>query len=322
MTLLILCLAALAIVAVATSCGVGLGLRLFRKPIQLLAPAAQARLYLLAAALPCLVSLAVLMTALAPSFGWIADHCDRFGDSHLHAHICANHHVAVWPAIPLIALALALLLRVALTVMGLGKALWEGHLARRALDRIGTGKGPSGAMVLPVDEPQAFVLGLFQPTLYVTRGLVFGGGRHHLQAVLAHELAHISRMDPLLSFIAGMGLAFHLPGVASWLTRRQATAQEMAADEAAAQTVGSRTSIAHALVALARARCAHPAGATAFSGTDIEVRVDQLLGDRKCRDTPKGSTLSIVAVLALVALAASADAVHHGVELLLGVLGS
>jgi hypothetical protein len=116
-------------------------------------------------------------------------------------------------------------------------------------------------------------------------------------------------------------LSFHVPGIARSIGRSQSTAQEMAADDLAAQAVGSRRRVARALVALCRARCRLP-HACAFSESDVEERVNQLLRARRQGDCLSVSTLGIAAAVAAVALAAEAGPVHHGVELLLGLLGN
>ena len=320
MTLMILCVAAFGLAAYVVSGLVAIILWPLRRRIERLAPAARARLVLLAALLPLMAAIAVLIAALAPTFGWIADHCLSATDPHGHPHICAAHHVPAWPALTLSALALVVVARFAIAAARRCYALGLGSLTRAAFDRISTPGAQPDVRVLPVDEPQAFVLGLVRPRLYVTRGLV-ASEPAHLSAVIAHERAHVARLDPLRRFVAGVGLAFHLPGIGRWLDRWLGRSQEMAADEAAASIVG-RAGVARALVALARSRAHLPRSAFAFAGSDVERRVVELMDGRERRDWPRLSTLLGGAVLAAVVVAAGADAVHHGLELLLGAFGS
>jgi hypothetical protein len=100
----------------------------------------------------------------------------------------------------------------------------------------------------------------------------------------------------------------------------------MAADEAAAQAVGSAESIAEALVALAKDQAGIPVSewahsGLAFSGTEIESRVLQLMNGKRGHDWPKLSGLMLGAVIVLATLAATAGEVHHGIEQLLGIIG-
>jgi len=259
---------------------------------------------------------------MAPSFGWIADHCNVHGDAHTHPHICADHHVATWPSLQLTVLALFFVLRFAVAAGRRGHAVALGQRMRRQLDRVSDRERIPGVHVLPQDDGHAFVLGVFAPALYVTRGLLSGAGRGHLETVIAHERAHLRRHDPLRRLIAGLGLGFHLPGIAHRLERDLARAQEMAADEDAATTLGSRERVARALVALARAQRRASEPALAFAGSDIELRVNQLLSPVRRRNSPKPATLLLAAIGAAAGIAASADAVHHGLEQLLGLLGS
>jgi beta-lactamase regulating signal transducer with metallopeptidase domain len=328
-SLILLCTAATAALAFAVSALAGAGAVAGRRALDALTPAAQARVLLVLAILPAITSIAVMTTALSPTFGWIADHCLRAFELHTHPHICAAHHVATEPALPLMILAALLLGRLVLTVLRLA---WQGKraaAARRALERIASTEAPGEApgdtrrlRVLPFDEPQAFVLGLWRPLLFVTRGLVSGAHREHLEPVLAHERAHLRRRDSLRRLVSSLALAFHLPGVAGRLERQLVRAHELAADAEAAAAVQSPERVAHALVQLTRVRRRAPASALAFDGADVEARVTSLLDPRPRHDQPQARTIGLVAVIACVLLGAGADLVHHGVEILLGLLSS
>lgn len=323
MTLVVLCLAAFAIVTYCISAGVGLALAGLEVRLDRLSAAARARVYLSAALFPLLASAAILTAALAPSFGWIADHCGAAAAPHLHPHICAAHQGAVWPGLPLLLLAFAVSVRFLVATIGHAHALFLGAWTRRGLDRASAATaGSRRVRVLPVDEAQAFVLGLLRPTIYITRGLTSGPQRGHLDAVLAHERAHLARRDPLRRFVAGIALAFHLPGIAGRIDRALSQAQELAADEAAARSIGSRGRVAGALVALAKARPRAPQGALAFVGSEVETRVVQLMDTRPRSDSPTSIMLGAVATLALFGLAAGVDGVHHAVESLLGAISN
>lgn len=315
----ILCVAAFAAIALATSVGVGVSLRLFESAIDRLAANAKARLCLVASLLPFAVAAVVMTAALAPSFGWIADHCGPGPNLHGHPHIC-GHHVAGLPAVSLVVLAALLAVRLGVTsayrVYALALARWT----RQRLDAVAVLDSQLNAAILPLDEAQAFVIGLLSPKLYITRGLLAERASTHLASVLEHERAHMRRRDPLRRFVASFGLSFHLPGIARWLDRKLGCAQEMTADIEAARAVGSGHTVAQALVELSRQARA-PRVATAFAGSDIEARVMNLLDDRLRRDWPTPPVLAMIAGATLIAVAAGADAVHHGVEMLLGLLG-
>ena len=324
MNLFLMCVATVGLVAVTASSIVGLLCIALRKQLGQLAPAAQARLLLAGSIFPLTAALLVLGAALAPSFGWIADHYS--GELHSHPHLCSAHPIVGWPSIPLVALALLVAARVVQTV------LTSGHAAMLSWTTAGSMKQAShadiqrGLRIIPSDEPQAFVLGLLRPTIFATRGLVSGAARKHLPAVLAHEQAHLQRYDPLRRFCANLGNSLHIPSVARILDSAHERALEMAADEQAAERVGSRADVATALVALAKARTQVPRAAFSVLGSathsDLETRVVKLMEGGTYRDWPKRSTLFLAATAIAVAVAIGADTVHHKVEFLLGAFGS
>ena len=72
---------------------------------------------------------------------------------------------------------------------------------------------------------------------------------------------------------------------------------------------------------LARSTTSSTQAAVKTGVVRVEVRVATLLDRRQRRDGPgKVALLSAVTIL-FAAVAASADAVHHGVEIVLGLLG-
>ncbi len=323
MSLLILCLATVGIVAVATSAMVVVLVALLKTRINRLAPSAQARVYMAAALLPLVSSVLVLGAALAPSFGWIRDH--YVGEVHSHPHLCAAHELSEWPSIPLIALALLVTGRLLQTLMRTSRALWLSQRALRSMKQASQ-LDEEGLRVLPTSEPQAFVVGLLRPQIYATRGLVSGASRAHLPAVMAHENAHLDRRDPLRKFLARVGLQLHIPGLSRHIEVAHERALEMAADEEAAKTLGSRTAVASALVALAKARVRVPNLACGAAGSqaasEIERRVVHLINHSEHRDWPTRSAFALFATSAAVLIALAADTVHHEVEFLLGFFGS
>jgi Zn-dependent protease with chaperone function len=177
--------------------------------------------------------------------------------------------------------------------------------------------------VLPLSAPQAFMLGLARPSLYVTRGLLEPACREHLEAVLEHERSHARRLDGLRLLIANWALSFHLPGVAAKLRAQLGSAQEMAADAEAAERLGSGERIARALLCLMRAQRHAPVPrlALAFGGSDVEQRVRFLLDARARREWPSSLALWLVLAMASTGVALHAGAVHHAVEHALGFFG-
>jgi Zn-dependent protease with chaperone function len=321
MSMFMLCAAATALVSFGSSAVVGLVAAALRGSIDRLAPVAQARVWLSAAFLPALAAMAVMAAALAPSFGWILDHCAVAPDPHAHPHICADRHQEVLPSALVLAVGAALAVRVLVTAVRLGRASVASVIARRALGRLASPEVVAGALVLPFDEPQAFIVGLARPSLFVTRGLLSPQHCEHLEAVLAHERAHVRRRDALRRLFAFMVLSFHLPFVAAWIERKLARAHEMAADGEAAVAVRSPARVARALVRLVRAARHTPRFALAFGGSDVEARVTMLLDTRPRPNRPGLLALVGGMLVGIGFVASGAGAVHHGIEILLGILG-
>jgi Zn-dependent protease with chaperone function len=279
--------------------------------------------------MPLIVTLAIITAALAPAFGWVADHCHAGGHQHAHPHICGHHETGL-PALSILLLAGALALRTLVSAARTAKLLTSSW---RVLELAGASSERDdlhAVCILPLAQPQAFVMGVFRPRIFVTRGLL-ALGPAYTNAVLAHERAHLRRADGLRRLVATLASTLHLPGVARSLERRLAHTQEMAADEEAATELGSRTALADALVAISRknlgaARGGTPAMATAFTGSNlagsnVEARVQALLATPSDIDDPSPRKLLLTLAAGLVVVAWSADAIHHGVEIALGLVG-
>ncbi len=311
----IVCIAAVALVAYATSALVVLASAAVAPFAARLCAAARARALLVAAALPAAASSIVLVAVLGPATGLVVDHCPLGGMFHSHAHLCASHPLAELPPASLV-LGLAAAVLVARVALALARLAWNvarGAGIRRAIDPCASSSS-LGVRVLPWDAPNAFVLGVLAPSIYVTRGLLEGRHVAHSEAVLAHERSHVRRRDALRRALAGVALAFHLPGVARGFERALATAHEMAADADAAVAVGSGERVARALVDLARSAHASPSPALAFGATELEARVRALLDDRERLEWPTPGVLAAVSLVAGALLVARAAPIHHGLE--------
>lgn len=95
------------------------------------------------------------------------------------------------------------------------------------------------------------VLGALRPVILIPAGALTGLSPTHLEALLAHELAHIRRHDFLLNLLQCIleTLLFFHPA-AWWVSARIRQEREHACDDLAAALVGSPTRYAHALVAM------------------------------------------------------------------------
>jgi Zn-dependent protease with chaperone function len=150
--------------------------------------------------------------------------------------------------------------------------------------------------------PRAFCAGYLIPRVYVSRGALEALTGDELRAVLAHELHHRRRRDPLRLLVA-RALAdalFFLPALKP-IARRYAALVELAADEAAVHSLGGRSALARALLKFGDL----DAPTAAVAGIAPE-RVDHLGGAREAgRWRLSPSSLIATASAAAILLAAT-----------------
>jgi Zn-dependent protease with chaperone function len=154
------------------------------------------------------------------------------------------------------------------------------------------------AVVVDAPERAAFCVAGRPDTIVVTSAALDSLTDRHLQAVLAHERAHLAgRHHHILAFARALGVA--IPGVPLFSTgaREIARLLEMAADDAAARSHGSLT-LLDALLALSVGALA-PHGAVGATGTDVLARAERLAAPSAARNQWK-SRLSLTATTLLI----------------------
>ena len=178
--------------------------------------------------------------------------------------------------------------------------------------------------VLDHEQPVAYAVGLIRRRIIVSSGLLGQLQDEQCEAVLAHEGAHVKGWHALLLFIGrSVARAFgFLPPV-----RRAADelvlALEIAADDAAAASVGSRLVVAHALV-----RCAEltsvgsPEAALSAAESELLFRVRRLTDPstaKRGRVPAPGLVLAVIAsclvLVQVLILPASARAISVATEI-------
>lgn len=148
------------------------------------------------------------------------------------------------------------------------------------------------------------VFGWLKPVILVPVGFVSSLSLGEVDAILAHELAHLRRHDYVVNLLQRLieALLFYHPAV-WWVSERIRIERENCCDDLAASAVGDGRVVAQALVALAERSVGIPALALAADGGALGDRVRRLLGVQ----TEAGSTalgpklIRIVGLLLLVA---------------------
>jgi Zn-dependent protease with chaperone function len=182
------------------------------------------------------------------------------------------------------------------TVAGLGLTLAGGVVARTALTAmthvraagrqalrhaqtarlVGRPEPTLGAVLVEHSQPAAYCVAGRQPTVIVTTGAVQALDPGQLDAVLAHERAHLAGRHHRLVAMARIGREV-LPFLPLMRDAEEQVARlaELHADDAAARSCDPRL-LATALVVLAAAPS--PAPALAAGATDSVQRIHRLLG--------------------------------------------
>ncbi len=146
------------------------------------------------------------------------------------------------------------------------------------------------------------VIGWVHPYVLLPISAITGLGETQMQAVLAHELAHIRRYDYLVNLLqnAVETLLFYHPAV-WWVSRRIREERELCCDDMAVAVCGDVMVYAGALARLEELRGTSSEPALAATGGDLLARIRRLVGQQQRRDRIPGSIGVTLAVALLVA---------------------
>jgi TonB family protein len=127
------------------------------------------------------------------------------------------------------------------------------------------------------DSPS--VVGWFRPLILLPASTLMGLTPIQLEAILAHELAHVKRYDYLVNLIqmAVETLLFYHPAV-WWVSKRMRTERELCCDDLAVRFSGSALRYARALTTLEKLRLRTPRVAMASTGGPLLYRIQRLVG--------------------------------------------
>jgi len=149
-----------------------------------------------------------------------------------------------------LALGVVLSRKVAREAIQIGDERLARLLAREAR-RIGLGKAPRLVESAALSIPAA--MGVLRPVVLLPRGWEEWSDSQ-IEAVLAHELSHIARRDPLTQILSGVHRAiFWFSPLGLWLDRALVELAEQASDDAALRAGADRTHYAEVLLHFFRA---------------------------------------------------------------------
>ncbi len=147
------------------------------------------------------------------------------------------------------------------------------------------------------------VIGWLRPVILMPAAALAGLEPSALEAVLAHELAHIRRRDYLVNLLQSVvdTLLFYHPAV-WWVSKQIRIERENCCDDLAAEACGDRVTYARALVDLEQSRVGQASFALAANGGSLLHRIQRLLRVNEADDRRGPSWFSAVVGVAVVAL--------------------
>ena len=156
-----------------------------------------------------------------------------------------------------------------------------------------------------VDVPT--VIGWLKPVILLPTSALSGLTPHQLEAILAHELAHIRRHDYLVNLLQAVveTLLFYHPAV-WWLSRRIRAERENCCDDLAVSLCGDPVVYAQALAELEGSRGSLRRFVMAADGGSLVQRVRRLLGAPTHAGRAPGWLAGSASVLVLLGVAVGA----------------
>jgi GWxTD domain-containing protein len=165
---------------------------------------------------------------------------------------------------------------------------------RRLAERLGVRRAVRLLHSAQVQAPT--VLGWLKPAILMPVGCLAGMSAEQVEAVLAHELAHIRRNDYLagvMQAVVETALFYH-PAV-WWVSRQMRREREACCDDVAAQVSGDTVAYARALTMLEARRGA--AMAMSATGGNLKMRIGRLLGVEETAAVSRAGALGLLMVV-------------------------
>ena len=148
------------------------------------------------------------------------------------------------------------------------------------------------------------VVGYVRPVILIPVSVITGLPAAHLDAVLAHELAHVRRHDYLVNALQAIveTLLFYHPAV-WWCSGQIRIEREHCCDDLVVEACGDRVGYATALAQLEELRGLEPMLSVNATGGRLIDRIRRVLGHAPSRERGSSTTWTMVAALTLVVTA-------------------
>jgi beta-lactamase regulating signal transducer with metallopeptidase domain len=142
------------------------------------------------------------------------------------------------------------------------------------------------------------VIGWIRPVILIPAGALLNLTPQQLEAIIAHELAHVRRHDYLANLLqSAIEVAMFYHPAIWWIGKRIRAEREHCCDDLAIAACGDRILYARALTALEELRC--PQFAMAATGGSLATRIRRLLG----RGEPQRRSLPLWIAIATLLIA-------------------
>ncbi len=164
--------------------------------------------------------------------------------------------------------------------------------------------------------PVPMAIGWLRPIILIPAGALTGLTQQQLEAIIAHELAHIRRHDYLINLLQAVieTLLFYHPAV-WWVSRRIRDERELCCDDLAVAVCGDALTYARALFEMEQIRAASPQLAVAANGGMLMNRIERLVGRQTQRDNRfAGMFACMIASVVLVSVAITAPILFQPAE--------
>jgi uncharacterized protein (TIGR03435 family) len=178
--------------------------------------------------------------------------------------------------------------------------------AERLSERLGLHRALRVVDSIDVDTPT--VVGWLKPAILLPVAAMANLTPAQVEAILAHELAHVRRHDSLVNLlqIAAETVLFYHPAV-WWVSSRIRSEREHCCDAVATSVCGDAIMYAEALVELERWRTDTAALALTATGGPLLTRVRRVLG-LPVDDAPRSSALvTLAGIIAIIVSLAGAN---------------
>ena len=247
---------------------------------------------------------ATAVAVAAPAGGWATAPGNRPDGLMVYLQSNLTWVVALWAVC-----ASALAVRIALGLLWVrraeqrytGNAEWQAKLDRMCA-QFGIARNVRLRVVDNLASP--ITAGWWRPVVLVPASLITGMPAHLLEALLAHELAHVRRLDYLVNLGQNVveTLLFYHPAV-WWISGRIREEREQIADDIAAAQLGEPRRLALALSELERFQFSSHHLAQAANGGDLMTRIKRLI-------RPDTQALNWKAAIPVLGLAAACLSVY------------